>query len=335
MWQAVAAERRRQRRRGRQEARAARRNLDSRRREARRTPSRRWKSARSPPVTCRLPSAREAGRKDQQRHDHDPTADPEQRAEEAANEPDDNEPHGPILGLVSGLLAQLTESPQAAAIFLDVDGTLAPIAPRPEDAAVPEETRSEVARLAERYGLVACISGRTGEDAHRLVGVDGVRICREPRSRARARSQRVAGADPVVRAGHRLDCRRQGPHDLVPLPAVRRRGGRRSGSTSRRAEQARSAGLIPRFGRKVLEIRPPVRADKGTAVRHLLAETGLSRALYAGDDTTDLDAYRALDGLELAVRVAVSSDEAPVELVRSADIVVSSPAELLGLLRRL
>ena len=101
------------------------------------------------------------------------------------------------------------------------------------------------------------------------------------------------------------------------------------------AERARREGLVPRFGRKVLEVRPPVRADKGTAVRHLLAEADLERALYAGDDTTDLDAFHALDGLELAVRVAVSSDEAPEELVRSADVVVDSPEELVDVLRRL
>jgi trehalose 6-phosphate phosphatase len=85
----------------------------------------------------------------------------------------------------------------------------------------------------------------------------------------------------------------------------------------------------------VLEIRPPVHADKGTAIQKLLDESGLSRALYAGDDTTDLDAFRALDGLELGVRVAVSSDEAPGDLVRSADLVVDSPAGLLELLKRL
>ena len=101
------------------------------------------------------------------------------------------------------------------------------------------------------------------------------------------------------------------------------------------AERARGEGLVPRFGRKVLEIRPPVRADKGTAVEHLLDEAGLQRALYAGDDTTDLDGFRAVGGLEVGVRVAVSSDEAPEELVRTADIVVDSPAELVELLRRL
>ena len=56
------------------------------------------------------------------------------------------------------------------------------------------------------------------------------------------------------------------------------------------ATRARHEGLIPKFGRKVLELRPPVGAHKGTAVAHLLGERGLERALYAGDDTTDLDA---------------------------------------------
>src|SRR5215216_7065007 len=50
-----------------------------------------------------------------------------------------------------------------------------------------------------------------------------------------------------------------------------------------------AAGLRARFGRMVLELLPPVDVHKGTAVRRLLERSGLSRALYAGDDTTDLD----------------------------------------------
>ena len=64
--------------------------------------------------------------------------------------------------------------------------------------------------------------------------------------------------------------------------------------------RAHDEGLVPRWGRKVLELRPPLRADKGTAVRQLLRDRNLRRALYAGDDTTDLDAFAALDGLEVA-----------------------------------
>ncbi len=73
------------------------------------------------------------------------------------------------------LLARLAEEPRAAALLLDVDGTLAPIVDRPEDAAVPPETRTELERLRGRYALVACISGRSGVDARRVVGVDGLR----------------------------------------------------------------------------------------------------------------------------------------------------------------
>jgi trehalose 6-phosphate phosphatase len=85
----------------------------------------------------------------------------------------------------------------------------------------------------------------------------------------------------------------------------------------------------------VLEVLPPIDVSKGTAVRALLAETGLRRALYAGDDTTDLNGFEALDGLDVAVRVAVASDEGPAELIRRADVVVPSPAAFLELLRSL
>jgi len=101
------------------------------------------------------------------------------------------------------------------------------------------------------------------------------------------------------------------------------------------AEQARDDGLMARFGRKVLEVLPPLDAHKGTAVRQLLAEEGLRRGLYAGDDTTDLDGFRALDGLDLSVRIAVASAEGPAELRDAADLVVAGPQELRVILRRL
>jgi trehalose 6-phosphate phosphatase len=231
-------------------------------------------------------------------------------------------------------LETLAEDPRRAAILLDVDGTLAPIVQRPDEAAVPEEARHEVERLAGRYALVAFISGRTGEDARRLVGVDGVRYVGSHGLELAPEADRwrdeihrfAAGVEwPVEDKGLTISFHYREAEDeeaaLEYLEGV--------------AERARAAGLVPRFGRKVLEIRPPVEADKGTAVTQLLGEAGLKRALFAGDDSTDVDAFRALDGLELGIRVAVSSDEAPSELVESADIVVGSPVELIALLARL
>ena len=92
-------------------------------------------------------------------------------------------------------------------------------------------------------------------------------------------------------------------------------------------------GLRARWGRKVLEIRPPVDADKGTAVRQLLTESA-PPALYAGDDTTDLDAFAALDGLERACAwrsVGGSAGGAR----RAADLCLDGPRALAEVLGRL
>jgi trehalose 6-phosphate phosphatase len=208
------------------------------------------------------------------------------------------------------LLAPLREAPEKAALLFDVDGTIAPIAPRPELAFVPAETKLELARLAARYLLVACISGRSSEEAEALVGVEGIRY--------------------VGNHGLELDERAAELTDQKDEEAAR-------AELEEVADRARTEGLDPRWGRKVLEIRPPVAADKGTAVTALLASVPARLALYAGDDTTDLDAFEGLAraGLDRAVRVAVESEEGPAELLAAADLVVVGPAQLASLLATL
>jgi trehalose 6-phosphate phosphatase len=235
---------------------------------------------------------------------------------------------------VDELLERLAEDPQRAAILLDVDGVLAPIVLRPEDSRVPDETRTELRRLAGRYALVACVSGRTSADAERIVGVGGLvyvgshglELAPEAehwRSRLHDFGRSVDW--PVEDKGLTVSFHYRGVDDEV---AARAR-------LEQVAEAARAEGLLARFGRKVLELRPPIEADKGTAVQALLVDRGLRRALYAGDDTTDLDGFRGLDGLELAVRVAVAAAEGPPELREAADLVVDGPAGALELLKLL
>jgi trehalose 6-phosphate phosphatase len=231
-------------------------------------------------------------------------------------------------------LAELAREPDTAALLLDVDGTLAPIVARPEDARVPEETRSELRRLAERYALVACISGRTSEDARRIVGVDGLTYVGEHGLELEPEAEQWAG--PLAAFAERAEWPAERKRLSVSFHWRMAQDEQAALSTLERvAEQARREGLVPRWGRKVLELRPPVEAHKGTAVARLLGERGLRRALYAGDDTTDLDAFAALAGLDLGVRLAVASAEAPETLRGAADLVVGSPAELLDLLRLL
>jgi trehalose 6-phosphate phosphatase len=232
------------------------------------------------------------------------------------------------------LVDQVGERPGGTGLLLDVDGTLAPIVERPEDASVPEPTRAVLRNLATRYALVACISGRPEDDARRVVGVAGLVYAGEHGLGLdpRAGGWRPQLEEVVAGAGRPAEWKRfsvafhfrAAKDEQAALAELRQI-----------EERALELGLRTRWGRKVLEVLPPVDVNKGTAVRALLAERGLRRALYAGDDATDLDAFRGLDGLELAVRVAVVSDEGPGELAVAADAVVDGTEALVELLRRL
>ena len=235
------------------------------------------------------------------------------------------------------LLEPVTAAPEESGIFLDFDGVLAPIVPRPEDAYPPEETRRELRRLCGRYGLVAVVSGRAGDDVRERVGVDGIVYIGShglelDRNAQRWRRQiidfagnapwpqretELKGLSVAFHFRHHPD-EREAVRDLEEL-----------------AERAREEGLVARFGRKVLEVLPPVGSNKGTAVRSLLAGAGLERALVAGDDTTDIDAFVAVEELTHRVRVAVLAPESPRLLAEHAEIVLDGTEQFLELLREL
>jgi len=233
-------------------------------------------------------------------------------------------------------LTPLREAPEASALLFDVDGTLAPIAATPELARVPDVTKAELTRLAGSYLLVACISGRPGAEAAAMVGVEGIRYVgnhglelddRASELVAEIEAFRDSVALPVEDKGLSLSYHYRLAEDETAARA----------ELEEVAARAREAGLDPRWGRKVLEIRPPVEADKGTAVATLLRDSQARLGLYAGDDTTDLDAFAGLAaaGLEHFVRVAVESDEGPAGLAVAADLTVRGPEELSALLARL
>ena len=232
-------------------------------------------------------------------------------------------------------LTLLTTEPQRAALFFDVDGVLAPIVPRPEDSSVPPATRRELERLADRYALVACVTGRTSEVARTIVGVDRLRYAGQHGLELEPGA--AAWADRVHAFAREWPWPWQESKPLTAAYHYRRAPDEAAARTELEAVAAAAlaAGLRTRWGRMVLEVLPPVDASKGTAVRHLLAESGLERALYAGDDTTDLDGFTALDGLEAAVRVAVVSAEGPAALGERADLIVGSTDAFLELLQQL
>jgi trehalose 6-phosphate phosphatase len=252
----------------------------------------------------------------------------------------------------------LLADPAHAAILTDVDGTLAPIVERPEQAAVPAEATALLARLSESFGLVACISGRQALEARRLVGLDQLSYAGNhglelllPGEAApqldpglagdeRAAADFVDGLDSGALAGAGL--RRE---DKGAIQSLHWRGAEdEQGAEAQAHEIAAAAGrakLEPRWGRKVLELRPLGGGGKDAAVAALLAGEEIAAAVYAGDDRTDLDAFRRLrelrkEGrLRAAICVGVVSPEAPPELAEECDLAVDGPEGWLRLLAEL
>ncbi|HSS04907.1 MAG TPA: trehalose-phosphatase [Solirubrobacterales bacterium] len=257
-----------------------------------------------------------------------------------------------------GPLARLRAEPARAAILTDVDGTLAPIVARPEQAAVPRRAKELLERLSERYGLVGCISGRRAEEARRLVGVGSLAYAGnhglelllpgdgaprlDPSLQGRERDAAAVvtelGPETLAAAGLRLE-------DKGPIQALHWRGADDGRAAEARAHEiaaiAGRAGLELRWGRKVLELRPAGGGGKDAAVAALLASDGVTAAIYAGDDRTDLDAFRRLrelrdnGELETAVCVGILSEEGPPELIEESDLRIDGPDGWLALLEEL
>jgi trehalose 6-phosphate phosphatase len=255
----------------------------------------------------------------------------------------------------AALLEPLRADPSRAAILTDVDGTLAPIAERAADAAVPAAAREALARLSERFGLVGCVSGRQAEEARQLVGLEQIAYA------GNHGLELLLPGEDAVRSDPSLDGRERDAADFIDslddsalaatglrredkgaIQALHWRGAEDETEAEGRAHEianaAGQAGLNPHWGRKVLELRPSGGGGKDVAVAALLAADELDRAVYAGDDRTDLDAFRRLAGLRqagelmAAVRVGVLSPEGPAELSEESDLTVGGPEGWLAIL---
>jgi trehalose 6-phosphate phosphatase len=223
---------------------------------------------------------------------------------------------------------------------------------------VPQLTLSRLSALAERYGMVACISGRQATDARRIValaaityvGNHGAEVLRGGEQdvevdveiarwteRVRGFAQRALTADREA-LGVRAE-------DKASITAFHWRGAADEDAAETAvheiAASAEAEGLGVHWGRKVLEVRAPVHVDKGQAVERLLRGSGLHAALYVGDDRTDADAFDALrrlhaaGELERVVCVGVREDETPAEIEERADLLVDGTEGVSALLAAL
>lgn len=244
-------------------------------------------------------------------------------------------------------------------MFCDIDGTLAPIVNRPEESRVHEDVSRLLGRLGRDYGCVACVSGRSATEARRLVGVGGIAYVGshgaevlEPGSSKPQLLDAFVSWEGRVRefVDRRRDDRdlkrlRIRVEDKGPIKAFHWRDVPDEAAANtwleNVAQEAQTDGFDVHWGRKVLEIRPPVPIDKGQAVRRMVETSGVRAALYGGDDVTDLDAFDALQALvaseelDAAVCVGVRSSEGPRAIVDRADVVVDGVSGMRDVLAAL
>jgi len=205
------------------------------------------------------------------------------------------------------------------ALFLDYDGTLAPIVDDPADAILSEAMRSTLARLAARWP-VAVISGRDREDVEQRVGLEDLIYAGNhgfdivARGRQKSLPQAEAAVPEVASAEQQLRRSLAGiPGAIVERKRFSVAAHYRSvadptavEAVARAVDRARAAtGLRRRSGKQVLELEPPVAWHKGRAVEWIRATAGLDdhALIYIGDDLTDEDAFAALREHDLGIRV--------------------------------
>lgn len=230
-------------------------------------------------------------------------------------------------------------------VALDFDGTLAPIARRPEAARLSAATRAALRALAARADVrVAVVSGRALSDLRGKVALErlsyagnhGLEVWAggwawtHPGVRARRgslrRAARAAGALCRLAPGAWVEAK--GATFSVHVRAVKDPRAENRLRSGLAGAVRRAGGLALRPGKRVYEVRPRLAWDKGRAVELLRRRLAPGAAcVYVGDDATDEDVFRRLAGKGLTVKVGPGRTAAACR--------VAGPAGVRRLLGRL
>jgi trehalose 6-phosphate phosphatase len=270
------------------------------------------------------------------------------------SEPTSSAPAGVEPETVERCLATLRRAP--AGLVTDIDGTISAIAPTPAEAVVEETARRALRRLAERLALVAVMSGRAAAvgaamvEVPELIYVGNHGMERSHRGAAWTHPGAAAGAGALAAALAEVASAAQEigrdegvivedkglsgtvHYRLAPDPEAAR-----AFLLPLAVAAANRHGLVVTEGRLIVELRPNVVVNKGTAVVDLVAEHRLRGIVFLGDDLTDVDAFVALRTLReagevAALRVGVLGAETPPRVREEIDVAVRGVPACVALL---
>lgn len=243
----------------------------------------------------------------------------------------------PVVIEIADLSAAIAAHASRAGVFLDVDGTLAPIVSRPELARVLPEIPPTLASLVSRLDVVAVISGRPSDQVRELVDVAGVVIV----GTHGLEDQQPMAADALgeIRAAAAAVGAWVEPKGAAAAVHFRGLDDPEAAETAiagTLADLAAAHDLEVLPGKRILELAPAGRPRKGGAVERIARDRELEAVLVAGDDVGDLDAFAALDRLGArgvwTCAVAARGPDTPVEILAAADLVVDGPEGIASLL---
>jgi trehalose 6-phosphate phosphatase len=243
----------------------------------------------------------------------------------------------------------------STAIVTDIDGTISEIAPTPDEAIVTEFMRKELVKLNEKFKLVAVLSGRSVLNAREMVGAEGLLYVGNH------------GMEFLINGHISMD-----PQVEKYIPQIKKTGKklkkgdlssinglifedkgicysihyRLSNSSENVREKILNTlnddpeckNLKISEGRKLVELKPPVRSDKGTILDNIIQEYNLEKIIYLGDDITDDDAFNKLKELEnrgkiKGAGVLVHSNEIPSYVQKDTSFFVNDVDEVLKFFR--
>lgn len=202
-----------------------------------------------------------------------------------------------------------------SALVFDLDGTLAPLVARREDAYVPAATAFRLHKLSRSWPI-AVVTGRSASDAAErlgfeprcLIGNHGAERWRPVAVRSSLVLQRAL--DPVrerlrLSADNLQSCGIEVEDKGLSLALHYRRSSDPLTAIATVIELllVQSAGVRISHGHYVVNITPLDAPDKGDAVSAVLDEWGLDRALVVGDDSNDEPAFLKATPGSVTVRI--------------------------------
>ena len=239
-------------------------------------------------------------------------------------------------------------TPSPVGLITDVDGTISPIAPAPQQARVSPLCRRYLALLCQQIALVAVISGRPAAEVKEMINIGGMVYIGN-----HGLEQLIGDHLELTQdAGSYLTAVKSAVEELSPLLPIEGIIIENKGVTAtihyrrcpnpelaekqilaavQNSREARKLQVMP--GRMAINLLPPITVNKGTATLNLIREHNLHRGIYLGDDVTDIDAFRVIHGSpgDLAFQglaIAVTSEETPETLTEEADFTLRGVSDV-------